>query len=234
MVLNIDNLYQLLIQEFGKQNWWPIDKNYHEKNNSDPRFEIIIGAILTQNTAWSNVKKALNNLKLRKMLNLKDISEVEIKELQLLIKPSGFFNQKAKRLKNLALHITGKYNGNFDSFFQRDLSNIRKDLLAINGIGPETADSILLYAGNMPIFVVDAYTKRICDRLPIETNKTYDKIQEFFQRELSKKYLEKELIKMYNELHALIVVLAKTYCKTKPECTNCPLNKYCNFKKSFF
>jgi endonuclease-3 related protein len=208
-----------------------MDKNYHEKHGSDPRFEIMVGAILTQNTAWSNVEKALISLKSKNTLDIKKISEIDIKILQNMIKSSGFFNQKAKRLKSLALHLHGHYHDNLSYFFDRDVDNIREGLLSLNGIGPETADSILLYAGSLPVFVVDAYTKRICKRLPLETNVSYDEIRQYFERELGKKYSKEKLTQIYNELHALIVVLGKNYCKKKPECNKCPLKRYCEFKK---
>jgi endonuclease-3 related protein len=220
-------LYKILLKEFGNLNWWPMDQNYHKKFNSDPRFEVIVGAILTQNTAWSNVEKALYNLKSKRMLDCKKISENNIKTLQRMVKPSGFFKQKASRLKNLASYLQSNYNGNLDKFFDRNLQEIRAELLSLNGIGPETADSILLYAGNLQIFVVDAYTKRICKRIPIDVNISYEEIQDYFQTQLSKTYKKNELTKIYNELHALIVILAKTYCKNKPNCTNCPLKDYC-------
>ncbi len=224
-------LYQILLEEFGRLNWWPVDKNYHKKTGSDPRFEIMVGAILTQNSAWLNVEKALKNLKSKNMLDIKKISHTDIKVLQKMVKPSGFFNQKANRLKNLASYINNNYQGDLDSFFRRDLHEIRGELLSLNGIGPETADSILLYAGNLPIFVVDSYTKRICKRLPIDINATYDEIQKYFQNTLSNKFQKNKISKIYNELHALIVLLAKTNCKSKPECKNCPLQKYCMYKK---
>jgi len=231
MKLNPYSLYKELLERFGNLNWWPMDKSYHEKNGSEPRFEIIVGAILTQNTAWSNVEKALTNLKSENMIDIKKMVNIDIVNLQNMIKPSGFFNQKAKRLKNLAGYLHSNYHDNLDTFFNRDLHAIREELLSLNGIGPETADSILLYAGNLPIFVVDAYTKRICDRLPLDTNISYNEIQQYFELELSKKYQKEELTQVYNELHALIVILAKNQCKKKPECSTCPLKKYCMFKK---
>jgi len=224
-------LYRMLLEEFGYQNWWPIDKNYHEKHRTDPRFEIIVGTILTQNTAWPNVEKALTNLKTKNMLDIKKISEIDRESLQNMIKPSGFFNQKAERLKNLATYLHNNHHDNLGYFFDKDINGIRKELLSLNGIGPETADSIILYAGNLPIFVVDSYTKRICKRLPLNTHISYDEIQHYFEEELSKKYSEKNLTQVYNELHALIVVLAKNYCKKKPECSKCPLRRHCLFKK---
>jgi len=188
MTLNPTILYNILFEKFGKQNWWPIDKNYHKKTNSDSRFEIITGAILTQNTAWSNVEKALYNLKSTKNLDIKNILKIDIKQLQQLIKPSGFFNQKADRIKNIAIYINKNYQDDLDHFFNKDISKIREELLSLDGIGPETADSIILYAGNKPIFVVDAYTKRLCIRIPLNSNKSYDEIQKYFQEDLSKNY----------------------------------------------
>lgn len=231
MKLTPSKLYDNLFNEFGNLNWWPIDKKYHEKTNSDPRFEIIIGTILTQNTAWSNVEKAIDNLKEKNLLNIKKISKIDIKNLTYLIKPSGYFNQKAQRLQDLALYIENNYHGNLDLFFNRELHEIRVELLSLNGVGPETADSILLYAGNLPIFVVDAYTKRICQRIPFQVDIIYSDIQNYFQSELSKVYEKNKLSNVYNELHAQIVILGKTYCKKNPNCNSCPIQKNCNFGK---
>ena len=208
-----------------------MDKKYHEKNSTDPRFEVIVGAILTQNTAWSNVEKAHTNLKSKNMLDIKKIREIDIKSLQQMIKPSGFFNQKAERLKNISTYLHENYNDELNCFFKKDIYMLREELLSLNGIGPETADSILLYAGHMPIFVVDAYTKRLCKRLPLDTNISYDEIQQFFEKELSKKYSKQEIVQVYNELHARIVILAKNHCKKKPLCNNCPLVQHCMYKK---
>lgn len=234
MNLTPETLYKILQKKFGKQNWWPIDKKYHSEHGSDIRFEIIVGTILTQNTAWSNVEKALKNLKSSNVLEIKKIADINIKSLQNLIKPSGFFNQKAQRLKNIATLLQNNYQNDLDIFFKRDPIDIRKELLSLNGIGPETADSIILYAGNLPVFVVDAYTKRICKRMPLETEMSYEEIQKYFEEKLSKKYSENEIVKIYNELHALIVILAKNICKNKPECTKCPLQRCCKFKSQLF
>ena len=231
MKQNPYNLYRILLEKFGGQNWWPMDKQYHKKNKSDPRFEIIIGAILTQNTAWSNVEKALNNLKSKNMLDIKKISDVDLRLLKKLIKPSGFFNQKAHRLKNMARYLHEKYDNDLDKFFNRNIREIRHELLSLNGIGPETADSIILYAGNLPIFVVDAYTKRLCKRIPFKAGAAYDEIQQYFQKQINKKYKENEVTPVYNELHALIVVLAKNYCKKKPDCKKCPIKINCEYTK---
>jgi len=223
-------LYKILMNEFGNQNWWPIDQTYHKKNHSDPRFEVIVGAILTQNTAWTNVEKSLNKLKSKNMLEIQKTAESDIETLQNLVRSSGFFNQKASRIKKLAQHLHQNYHDDLDEFFDNDLHELRVELLSLRGIGPETADSILLYAGNLPIFVVDAYTKRICERLPLDTLNSYNDVQKYFETDLNRKYPEKELMRIYNELHALIVVLAKNYCKKKPACYICPLQNHCKFK----
>lgn len=229
MKLTPNDLYKILLEEFGRRNWWPMDKTYHERRGSDPRFEIIVGAILTQNTAWSNVEKALTNLKSNNMLEIQKISGANINKLQTMIKPSGFFNQKAERLKTLASYLHKNYHDNLDDFFNRNVYDIREELLSLKGIGLETADSILLYAGNLPIFVIDAYTKRICKRLPLKTPLSYDDIKRYFEMELSNHHSKQEITRVYNELHALIVELAKQYCKKKPECSNCPLRTHCLF-----
>ena len=235
MKINPKKLYEILKNEYGDPNWWPVDKKYHTQNRTDFRFEILIGAILTQNTAWSNVEKALMNLKKQKKLDIDNILEMETKEIGELIKPSGYFNQKAKRLKEFTSYIKNNYNSNLDRFFNRDIREIRKELLSLNGIGPETADSMILYAGNLPIFVVDAYTKRICARIPLETKLSYNEIQKFFQKELKKEEKDTEkILKIFNELHALIVYLAKDYCRKKPKCLKCPISKYCEYKKELF
>jgi len=230
-------LYMVLQKSFGIINWWPVDKSYHEMNNSDPRFEIIVGAVLTQNTAWSNVEKALDNLKLDKALDVDSIMDMTLEKLEELVRPSGFFKQKAKRLKNLVLYLKSKYNGDLDCFFNRDFYTLREELLSLSGIGPETADSILLYAGGKPVFVVDAYTKRVCERLPVvgvNDVSSYDTVQRVFQYDLSKNFSDEKLTMVYKELHALIVELAKKYCKKKPLCSVCPLNNKCLFKKNLF
>lgn len=230
MSLTPDKIYGLLSDHFGNQDWWPVDKEYHKDNGSDPRFEIIVGAILTQNTAWGNVEKALVNLKTNNFLTVRKIVETDLENLKMMIQPSGFFNQKAQRLKILASHVHENYEDDLDKFFNRDLQEIRRELLSLNGIGPETADSILLYAGNHPIFVVDAYTKRICKRVSVKIRgESYDRIQQYFEGELHKSFPRRDTAQIYKELHALIVELAKNYCKKKPECNKCPLKDHCEF-----
>jgi len=225
--MKINTLFIELNKKYGNLNWWPVDKKYHENNNSDYRFEIIIGTILTQNTSWSNVEKALNNLKAKNIFNINKIESTPVEVISKLIKPSGYYNQKANSLKIISSYFTSEYNSKLDNFFKGELKEIRNKLLDIKGIGPETADSILLYAGNHPIFVVDAYTKRLCKRLPIKVKLSYENIQDYFHSELKTIYKNPEIVRVYNQLHALIVIFAKEICKKKPNCSNCPISKYC-------
>lgn len=155
------DLYERLFGVFGPQQWWPVDKTYHQKHHSDPRFEIIIGAILTQNTAWTNVEKALGNLKKQHIFTSHAIAQIAVEHLKLMIQPSGFFNQKAHRLKWFSSYLENQYGGDLQMFFSQDTREIRDELLLLPGIGPETADSMLLYAGDHPVFVVDAYTRLV-------------------------------------------------------------------------
>ncbi|MEM7819965.1 MAG: endonuclease III domain-containing protein [Candidatus Aenigmatarchaeota archaeon] len=218
--MELMKIYKKLFVHFGEQNWWPCDIKYHKEHGTDPRFEIMIGAILTQNTNWKNVEKALKNLKSAYALDPKKIAKMDLKKLQNLIRSSGFFKQKADRLKNFSKHIDIKYNGDLDKFFKRQIQDIRNELLGIKGIGYETADSILLYAGQKPIFVIDAYTKRLCKRFGLEIEK-YDSLRKYFEKNLPKN------VKLYKEFHALIVALGKNYCKKNPLCIKCPLNSMC-------
>jgi endonuclease-3 related protein len=202
-------IYQKLYGYYGKQYWWP----------ADSPFEIMIGAILTQNTAWSNVEKAINNLKQENIINSKRLAKLSKSELSVLIKPSGFYNIKAKRLMSLVTFINKTYSGSIDKMKQQKLSVIRPQLLTVHGIGEETADSILLYGLDKPIFVVDVYTKRIFTRHNyFDPKASYSLIQRFFMQNVPK------TVKIYNEFHALLVTLAKDFCRVKPKCTTCPIN----------
>jgi endonuclease-3 related protein len=210
-------IYQKLYSSFGPQGWWPttLENELHPKHhgkapkNDKERFEIIIGAILTQNTNWKNVEKAILNLNKNQLLNINKIKKINKNKLAALIRPSGYFNQKAERLKLIA------------DFYSKNKNPTREELLAVKGIGPETADSILLYALGKTSFVVDAYTKRIFGRLGFK-EKTYDEFQDMFHKNLPKKQ------KLFNEYHALLVELGKNHCKTKPVCKDCPLKKLCS------
>ena len=205
------NLYERLLERYGEQNWWPIDEEYHEKHGTDPREEIVIGAILTQNTNWKNVEKALNNLKEENLLSFKGIRDSSKEKLEKLIKPAGFYRQKANYLKNFV--------NTYES--ARDLEKTsREELLKVKGVGRETADAILLYALNRPSFVIDAYTKRLLSRL-WNLHGNYEELKRFFEENLPRD------LKLYKEYHALIDEHCKSVCKKKPNCDLCPLTDFC-------
>ena len=201
--------YRLLYSRFGPQNWWP----------AETPFEVMIGAILTQNTGWSNVEKAIRNLKKVKALTPDKLSAMSIGRLARLILPSGYYNLKAMRLKEFIRFFLREYRGDARLMSAEKTEFLRNQLLAVRGIGPETADSILLYALNKPVFVVDAYTKRILSRHGlIEPDAGYQEVQDLFRKNL------KNSVKLFNEYHALLVKLGKDLClKTKPRCNICPL-----------
>ena len=202
------SIYKKLYKSFGPQNWWP----------GDTPFEVAVGAILTQNTNWGNVEKAINNLKKEKVLNAKAIHEMPVNRLASLIRPAGYFNVKAKRLKAFIDFLMNDYHGSMRNMRKEKMHSLRKKLLDVNGIGPETADSILLYALDKPIFVIDAYTKRVLSRHDIlGHDEAYDKFQELFHSAFKKD------VRLFNEYHALFVRVGKTFCKPKPRCEECPL-----------
>lgn len=208
-------IYRKLETYFGEQNWWP----------GETPFEVIIGAILTQQTAWKNVEIAIKRLKEGGLLEPKGLAKISERKLRAIIRSTGFYKQKAKRLKNISAYIYKDYGNNLNSFLNKETEELRDELLSLDGIGMETADSILLYASDKLRFVVDAYTIRICNRLALIRSDDYFKIQEFFERNLPRD------IELYREYHALIVVLGKNYCKKKPICVNCPLNDLCNYAR---
>jgi endonuclease-3 related protein len=204
-------IYNKLFAYFGPQHWWP----------GNSAFEVMVGAILTQNTNWLNAEKAINNLKQHNLLHPLKLYRLSQKRLAALIKPAGYYNIKAKRLKEFLSFLFKGYQGNLKKMCLTDTLTLRRQLLAVNGIGPETADSILLYALDKPIFVVDAYTRRILikHRL-IKEKAAYEEIQNLFMQCLKKD------IKLFNEYHALLVKLGKDFClKNKPKCSTCPLKK---------
>jgi endonuclease-3 related protein len=206
---NLLKIYKKLYKAFGPQHWWP----------GETPFEIAVGAILTQNTNWANVEKAIHNLQKHGALSAKAIHKMPDRILSELIKPAGYFNIKARRLKHFVDFLVNDYHGSMKKMKCEDMHPLRKKLLGINGIGPETADSILLYALEKPVFVIDAYTKRILSRHGIfEQDKSYDEFQEVFHSGL------KRDIKLFNEYHALFVKVGKTFCKRRePLCKECPL-----------
>jgi endonuclease-3 related protein len=206
-------IYDKLLNHFGRQNWWP----------GNTKFEVIVGAILTQQTSWKNVEGAINNLKNENVLEPKKLFNLPVKKLENLIKPCGFFKVKTKRLRSFLEFFIETYDGNLEKMSEIPLEELRKELLSVYGIGPETCDSILLYATEKPIFVVDAYTIRLCQRYPLINSKKYEGVQEFFHKNLTKD------VNLFNEFHALIVELGKNYCKTKPICEKCPLKEGCKY-----
>jgi endonuclease-3 related protein len=207
---NYSEAYRLLYDHFGPQDWWP----------GDTPFEIMVGAILTQNTNWSNVQKAIQNLKSENLLSYESLVQLTADEIAQWIRPAGYYNLKARRLRNFLDMVANIYQGELDLFIEDDLRSARENLLTVNGVGPETADSILLYACGHPVFVVDVYTHRVFSRHNLVMEETdYSTIQNLFLDHLVQD------IQIYNEFHALIVRVAKTYCKkTKPLCEKCPLH----------
>ena len=172
---SIRNYYDALYRAWGAQHWWP----------AGTRFEVIVGAYLTQNTAWTNVERALENLRRADVLSLEGFRKIRLARLERLIRPSGYFRQKAKRLKIFVAFLDKQYQGSLDRMFSEPTDRLRAQLLDLNGIGPETADSILLYAGNHPVFVVDAYTRRVLERHGILSQKAdYEEIRQLFQKSL--------------------------------------------------
>ncbi len=201
-------IYQTLFNEYGPQHWWP----------GETRDEIIIGAVLTQNTNWKNVEKAIANLKIDGILTLQDINTLDRERLSSLIKPAGYFNIKARRLQSVAKALTEI------DLTKMSLAEARDYTLDVYGVGPETADSILLYAYGFPTFVVDAYTKRIFSRVGlIGSDAGYEEVRLKFQQNLPRD------VQLFNEYHALIVQHAKVSCNVKPACESCPFNDQCEF-----
>lgn len=201
-------IFNTLLKSFGKRHWWP----------GETPLEVVVGAVLTQNTSWKNVVRAIENMKNEDILDVEALYYIDEERLCEIIRPSGFFNVKSRRLKNIINVIYDKYNASLEGMMNYDLVSLRSVLLGINGIGPETADSILLYALGKPIFVVDAYTKRFLRNHKLYNGDyDYDNIQGFFMDNLpSDTYL-------FNEFHALIVRLCQINCKKTPECNGCPL-----------
>jgi endonuclease-3 related protein len=182
----------------------------------------MVGAILTQNTNWKNVEKAIAGLKQKGLLTPESLASADLRTIESAIRSSGYYRQKAKRLKLFAKWLVEKYDGRLDLLFAAPLSELRQELLSLNGIGPETADSILLYAGDKPVFVIDAYTRRVFGRMGfISENASYCELQRFFESSLPSD------VELFKDFHAQIVELGKTYCKKKPLCADCPLRRGC-------
>lgn len=203
------DFYSALYDRLGPQHWWP----------ARTPFEVILGAILTQNTTWKNVERAIVNLRKHKLLSVQGIERVPARRLQTLIRSSGYFRQKTRKLKSFVRFLRREFGGSLRRMFAMPTAELREKLLAINGIGPETADSILLYAGRHPVFVVDAYTRRILLRHGLTAERNgYEALRSLFESSLPRD------IGLYNEYHALLVKVGKDWCRPKhPRCEQCPL-----------
>ena len=205
----LTEIYDKMLKRFGPQHWWP----------GETPFEVMVGAILTQNTNWGNVEKAIGNLKQRGVLEPHAMLRLAPETLAELIRPAGYFNIKTQRLRNFLSYFVENYGGDVMRMREQSLSTLREELLAVKGIGPETADSILLYALDKPSFVIDAYTHRVLSRHFLITEEAdYNEMQNVMMSSFS------EDVPHYNEYHALLVRIGKEFCKPKPQCENCPLN----------
>ncbi len=201
-------VFRALERAFGPQHWWP----------ARTPFEVMVGAVLTQNTAWANVERAIRALRAAGRLSVRRLHELPLDQLAALIRPAGYPNVKARRLRALTSLIVDRYGGRLDRLFREPTRRLRRILLATYGIGPETADSILLYAAGRPVFVVDAYTRRILERHGwADPDMSYDAMAQLFVRRLPRD------TRMWNEYHALLVALAKRHCRARPKCEGCPL-----------
>ena len=207
-------VYHRLFRAYGPQGWWP----------GDSPFEIVVGAILTQATAWTNVEKAMNNLKQAGILSPRELQDISTDELALLIRPSGYFNVKARRLKAFIRHLWDTHNGSLGNMLNTEGAALRRELLSIYGLGEETVDDILLYAAGKPVFVIDAYTRRIIDRVGVYGGAdSYAEHQRFFHESLLAD------TRLFNEYHALLVRHGKDVCRPTPLCKKCCLREICRF-----
>ena len=208
----LTEIYRLLLASYGPQHWWP----------ADAPFEVIVGTILTQSAAWGNVEKAISNLKQARVMTPTSLRKFPLGKLAKLIYPSGYYNAKALKLKSFVEHLEEAYQDSLEKLFSLDILQLRSELLNIHGIGPETADSIILYAAHKPIFVIDAYTRRILTRLGLSpSGDNYPAFQALFMDNLPADE------KLFNEYHALLVRHGKEVCKTSPICEKCCLKGYC-------
>ncbi|MCX7822922.1 MAG: endonuclease III domain-containing protein [Syntrophobacterales bacterium] len=207
---SLEDIFRRLFDHFGPQKWWP----------AESQFEVIVGAILTQNTSWKKVERAIYLLKQEDRLSMEEIHKIDEESLGILIKSCGFFRQKAKRLKDFVNHIFIEWGGSLEDFLNQPMEILRSNLLRIKGIGQETADSIILYAAHKPSFVVDRYTHRIMFRHGYTSQRyRYETLRSLFMSELPKD------VYLFQEYHALFVRLGKEYCGKIPRCHGCPLQE---------
>jgi endonuclease-3 related protein len=211
------NIYRRLLAHFGPQHWWPAQEP----------FEVIVGAILTQSAAWGNVEKAIANLRAAKVLSPRALRQLPLSRLAKLVHPCGYYNAKALKLKSFTFWLGNHYDDDLSRLFASDTGDLRQQLLSIHGIGQETADSIILYAANKPIFVIDAYTRRIISRIGLAPDRnSYAAYQILFMEHLPPD------AELFNEYHALLVCQGKNVCRRPPLCQQCCLNDICHFYAS--
>lgn len=211
----LQSIYELLLDRYGPQGWWP----------AETPFEIVVGVILTQGVAWSNVEKAISSLKEAALIDLHALNRATVEQIASLIHPTIYYNEKAKKLKNLLRFLRQRYHGELSRLFLLPVPKLRTELLSIEGVGEETADSIILYAAGKPSFVIDAYTRRIFFRLRIAHEKEqYTKLRSLFMNNLE------EDTSLYKEYHALLVHHGKEHCRPIPVCAGCPLCSLCGFQ----
>ncbi|MDP6634645.1 MAG: endonuclease III domain-containing protein [Phycisphaerae bacterium] len=204
-------MYEAMLARFGHQGWWP----------GDGPLEVCIGAILTQNTNWKNVEKALNNLRGARAVSISALHQMDHETLAGLIRPAGYYNIKAKRLKNFIAHVYESYGEDIEAFLDRSVSTLQQELMPINGIGRETADSIILYAAERPTFVIDRYTCRIMVRHGLAClEDDYEQVKDMFETSLP------EELDLWKDYHAQIVAVGKQYCRPKAKCDGCPLESF--------
>jgi len=212
--ISLPQVYSILRNHQGPQHWWP----------GETPDEIIIGAILTQNVSWKNVVKALNNLHSAGIYTLKDLYALPVEAIAPLIRPTLYYNQKAMKLKTFTNFLRERYQFNLSKMFSEELQTLRSEMLKLKGLGPETVDSILLYAGSKPVFVIDAYTIRLLTRLGFtDKEMIYSQWQKFITERIPAN------VELYNDFHAQIVNLCKNICRNKPLCKSCPLISYCAY-----
>lgn len=209
-------VYRLLSDHFGPTDWWP----------AESKFEMMIGALLMSQTSWRNVERAIRNLKERGMLSPAGIAKTRLETLTRLVRPAGLYRSKPRRLREFSRHILNETGGDVDAFLRRDPRMLREELLSMEGVGAETADSILLYAAGARVFVVDAYTRRIAKRVGLFILDDYARVQAFFQKNVSGG------VEVYREYHALVVLLAKEICRPRPRCDVCPLAGICDYARA--
>ena len=208
----LHHIYRQLLDCYGPQHWWP----------APGPFEVMVGAILTQSAAWRNVEKAITSLKAARALSPEALRRLSLPEIAELVHPCGYYNAKALKLKSLTQWLGEHYQDDLNKLFTGDIDQLRQQLLAVHGIGPETADSIILYAANKPVFVIDAYTRRIVNRVGLAPEgNSYAAYQSLFMDNLPAD------VELFNEYHALLVCLAKDVCRKRPLCEQCCLNNIC-------